>query len=130
MWARIDKGTVVELTDVDPSGRFNPSLVWVKCPDNTAQGMAYTGGRFEAAAIDLDWLAAEARGQRDKLLRDYDAMIIEAKREERMGVDVIQRITDLDAYAVALLGVPQQAGFPEVIAWPVAPQKPNNEQEQ
>lgn len=27
-WARIENGTVAEITDVDPAGRFHPSLMW------------------------------------------------------------------------------------------------------
>jgi hypothetical protein len=38
MWARIESGTVRELIDFDPAGRFHASLVFVPCPEGTEQG--------------------------------------------------------------------------------------------
>jgi len=46
MWARIENYTVMELTDIDPTDRFHPSLIWVVCPVETAQGMIYADGKF------------------------------------------------------------------------------------
>lgn len=45
-WARIENETVMELTDVDPSGRFHPSLVWVACNDDTGYLDHYNDGVF------------------------------------------------------------------------------------
>jgi len=37
MWARIEEGRVVELTDIDPEGRFPPIIYnWQVCPEETA----------------------------------------------------------------------------------------------
>lgn len=47
MWARIENNTVMELTDVNPEGRFHPSLIWVKCPTDVAQGYLYDGNEFK-----------------------------------------------------------------------------------
>ena len=123
MWARIEKDVVAEIVSQDPSGRFSPSLIWVECADDTKQGMIYRAGKFEPAPPpDTEWLAAEARSLRDALLRDvYDVGVIRARREERMGADVEARMAALDDYAVALLDVPQQEGFPHAIIWPEAP---------
>ena len=46
MWARIENNTVMELTDVNPEGRFHPSLIWVKCPTDVEQGYLYDGEVF------------------------------------------------------------------------------------
>lgn len=46
MWARIEMGEAMELTDIDPAGRFNPSLTWVECPADVQQGYAYKNGEF------------------------------------------------------------------------------------
>ena len=46
MWARIENNTVMELTDVNPEGRFHPSLIWVKCPTDAEQGYLYVGEVF------------------------------------------------------------------------------------
>lgn len=49
MWARIENGTVVELTDIDPAGRFHPSFVWVVCDESVSPGMQYADGEFSPA---------------------------------------------------------------------------------
>lgn len=46
MWARIENGVVVEITDVDPTGRFHPSLVWVGCGNEVEPGWTYDGDKF------------------------------------------------------------------------------------
>jgi hypothetical protein len=49
-WAHIVNGIVVELTDIDPAGRFHPDLVWVDCTatPSVAQGWSYDGSAFAA----------------------------------------------------------------------------------
>ena len=37
-WTRLESNVAVELTDIDPEGRFHPSLVWVSCPDDLTPG--------------------------------------------------------------------------------------------
>lgn len=40
-WARIDNGTVVELSERDPTGLYHPSMIWVE---------------FDASlGVDIDW---------------------------------------------------------------------------
>lgn len=46
MWARIENNAVMELTDIDPTDRFHPSLIWVECPADTQQGYIYSNGEF------------------------------------------------------------------------------------
>ncbi|MCK6815584.1 hypothetical protein [Enterobacter kobei] len=48
MWARIENTAVMEVTDIDPTGRFHPSLVWVECPADIQQGYSYVDGEFAA----------------------------------------------------------------------------------
>ncbi|MEN5299014.1 hypothetical protein ABE530_11780 [Brucella sp. TWI559] len=50
MWASIVENVVIELTDIDPKGRFHESFVWVKCPNNVRQGWQYDGKNFNAPA--------------------------------------------------------------------------------
>ncbi|KEA54153.1 phage domain protein [Mangrovibacter sp. MFB070] len=47
-WARIENNEVVELTDIDPTERFHPSLIWVECPAEVLQGYTYDGTEFHA----------------------------------------------------------------------------------
>ncbi|MBE0435221.1 MAG: hypothetical protein IBX56_05385 [Methylomicrobium sp.] len=46
MWARIENDTILELTDVDPTGRFHPDLDWMSVPENAKIGMIRQGGGF------------------------------------------------------------------------------------
>ena len=50
MWARIEENIVVELTDIDPKGRFHASLKWVKCLASTLLGSLYDGKKFSDPA--------------------------------------------------------------------------------
>jgi len=55
MWARIENGTVAEITDIDPTGRFHPSLQWAECGSDVAPGWTYNGESFaapEAPGVD------------------------------------------------------------------------------
>lgn len=57
MWARIESNTVNELTAIDPEGRYHPSLIWVKCPEDVRQGWTYSDGVFSppaSAAVTLE----------------------------------------------------------------------------
>ena len=47
-WARIENGTVMEITDIDPNGRFHPDLIWVECPEEVGQRWSYSDGIFTA----------------------------------------------------------------------------------
>lgn len=46
MWALIEEGKVKELTNIDPNGRFHPSLVWVECGDEVKAGYVFDGSDF------------------------------------------------------------------------------------
>ena len=45
-WALIIDGHVAEITDIDPEGRFHPSLVWVPAGPNVNVGNEYIDGEF------------------------------------------------------------------------------------
>lgn len=48
MWARIESSSVVEITNIDPEGRYHPSLEWVACPTDVLPGWSYIDGTFAA----------------------------------------------------------------------------------
>jgi hypothetical protein len=73
---------------------------------------------------------AVARTERDRLLRSvYDPGIAMALRALRMASSPTAtayaegKISELDAYAEALVAIPDQPGFPDTITWPVPPTK-------
>jgi len=78
---------------------------------------------------DLIALAAAARYERDRLLSEYDKGINMALRARRMADTPEQesyadgKIVELDNYAKSLEEIPEQAGFPLSINWPVMPAK-------
>ena len=45
-WARIENGKVLETTDLDPTGRFHSSLVWVACEKEVGHGWLHADGAF------------------------------------------------------------------------------------
>jgi len=65
-WARIDGDRVAEITDIDPTGRFHPSIQWESVPDNTRQGMVKDGSNYhwpepEPAAIPASVTRRQAK---------------------------------------------------------------------
>lgn len=75
-------------------------------------------------------LAAEARNERDQLLVNvYDKGINMALRALRIASTPEEKayaegkVSELDLYAEALISLPEQAGFPQTIIWPIAPTK-------
>ncbi|SQI34904.1 Uncharacterised protein [Leminorella richardii] len=47
MWARIEENEVTELTDINPEGRFHPSLQWVPCGSDVKPGYVFNDGEFQ-----------------------------------------------------------------------------------
>lgn len=63
MWARIENNIVREIINVDPSGRYSPSLTWVPCSDTIKQGYIYdpVNSSFSEPVEDSFPLTAMAR---------------------------------------------------------------------
>lgn len=58
------------------------------------------------------------RYRRDELLKELDSIV---SNPLRWGSFSDQKKQEFDKYRQALLGVPQQSGFPDNIVWPVCP---------
>lgn len=61
MWARIHHGTVAELTDIDPAGRFHPSLQWEMADATIQVGDLYDGQTYSRPVEALEGLAGRQR---------------------------------------------------------------------
>ncbi len=98
MWARIENGTVAEITDIDPTGRFHPALKWLVCGKDVVPGWNYDGQTYEAPArpqpradilcarIDDAADAARARVAGDPLRAvEYDRARIESQAFANAG---------------------------------------------
>lgn len=99
MWARIESGKVVELTEVDPDGRFHPSMQWVSCSDKVVTGMAYSDGKF--VKVQLPQVEVTAEQVEAARLHAYadpitgsDRMFVEAARLQMMGDPVWEAVRD------------------------------------
>lgn len=112
MKAHVIENNLVINTIVVDSLDFLPNLV--SAEDGGAIGDRYENGQFVTPVIEIDSavLAAQVRTQRNALLSASD------------WTQLIDAPVDRAAWAVyrqALRDVPQQAGFPSAVDWPVAP---------
>lgn len=80
MWARIDGDRVAEITDIDPAGRYHPSIQWELASNGAEEGDIFDGSGFskpEGPAIsDLASLAmarinSDYQAEMNEILRDY-----------------------------------------------------------
>jgi hypothetical protein len=53
-WARLDNDRVIEITDVDPAGRFHPSLIWESVPLDVTPNSTRDGDRWNVLNWDVD----------------------------------------------------------------------------
>ena len=124
--------------EVSIEDRFTPDIVAqmmdiTELDPQPQPGWTYDGSVFAAPVVvgpDNAQLAANARQQRDVLFRTIaDPGTLMAQRALRLAIlpaDITYaegKLAEIDAYAVALQGVPDQVGFPVTINWPVAPTK-------
>lgn len=130
----VNNVTEISQEAIDAGFDLGPTILIIQS-DTAVVGDIYNpeNGSFTAPPppqIPPERLALEARGMRDSLLRNiYDVGISMAQRALRLAVTDADKtyangkISELDAYAEALQGVPEQAGFPQTIDWPIAPTK-------
>ena len=87
---------------------------WVPLTGEAGIGDIYGGGVFTRPTLDLNALAVEIRAQRDEMLKETDWT------QAKDTPDVVS--VKWASYRQALRDVPQQAGFPDNIQWPVKPE--------
>lgn len=52
MWALIENGKVIEITNENPDGRYHPDFPWFPAPDNVEVGFTYEGGKYAAPVVE------------------------------------------------------------------------------
>ena len=112
-WALIIDGRVTEITEIDPAGRFHPSLVWVECGPEVESGWQYDGEAFSppepvvpappasitmrqlilGLATDnwITWQEAEDWADRSALPAAVNAVIDQMPEEQRHAARIIAK---------------------------------------
>jgi len=98
---------------------FAASQGWVECPEGVGIGWCFDGvGDPVAPPVNLEALASSARAQRNGLLAESDSQVL----PDRWAAMTTEQQTAWAVYRQALRDLPQQAGFPTTINWPVKPE--------
>ena len=82
IWCRIDDlQLVIETTDIDPDGRYDPSLIWYSCPDDTEQGWIKDGVTFRPTTAEETYPTVGFEN-------DYIYDLAKAKTQKQGNIDV------------------------------------------
>lgn len=113
MWARIEHGTVAEITATNPAGRYHPSLQWVACGGSVAPGWRYDGKAFAQPAAALP-VASELCARIDTAA---DAARARVAGDPLRAVEYDRAAAEAQAFADA--GYPAAAVPRTVAAWAI-----------
>lgn len=108
MWALIVNNQVVELTEVDPAGRYDPDMDWRKAPEDAEQGDHFEGGIYTKPPFDAASAVLEKRAEITGLFQLATAAISAQYTPEEIATFPIQQgeakawILDHDADTPAL----------------------------
>ena len=115
-YAIIEDGKVVNFAVATPE--YAAAMGWVECPEGIDIGWSFDGvGDPVAPPVNLEALASSARAQRNGLLADSDLQVL----PDRWAAMTTEQQAAWATYRQALRDLPQQAGFPVTIVWPVKP---------
>lgn len=144
-WALIVDYVVVEITDIDPEGRFHPDLLWLPCSSEVEAGWVATESEgvwslapyvpppptpeeiLASQSAILQQLTQLANAQKvaltNRITTLQDAIDLEmATPEEVAELPVRQaQLLEWKRYAIYLGRVTGQDGWPPDVEWPVQP---------
>lgn len=121
MWARIENDHVFEITDIDPSGRFHPSMQWVACDCMASVGDRYVDDSFVSPTVDGSTLE---RGWRDSQINSTEWLAGRHRDEQDMKMATTLQASQFDEllqYRQALRDWPQSEAFPSAEHRPEPP---------
>lgn len=87
----------------------------------TPEHVAQADGSWGVPVLTTEQIAAQIRAERDAKIEAVRWRIERAKDEAALGVPLTEPLEPLLQYTQALRDVPQQAGFPENVEWPIEP---------
>lgn len=126
MWALVENNVVIELTDVDPEGRYHPDMPWVKSSDTVKLGFIYTGSSFVAPPSPSEAeLVGAALGLRDRLLGVSALRIAPLQDAVDLGLASEEEkaaLLEWKRYRVSLNRIQEQPAFPGEVNWPDPPE--------
>jgi hypothetical protein len=104
-WARLDGNRVIETTEIDPKGRFHPSLIWESVPVDVTPNSIRDGDHWSIVNWDADdqaraqTLQAHIAGLQGDAsaadrVADYERELIEVRaRIEQARLDALEAAT-------------------------------------
>lgn len=124
MWALVQNEVVLEVTEIDPEGRYHPDLKWRSCPAQVKPGWRFANALFTEQFESIDDKATVERSWRDAELILYQWLRDRHRDEQDMG-----RLTTVsDAQFLELLNYlqelrdwPKDERFPDRHARPNRP---------
>ncbi len=120
-WAYIENGVVVDRLRVEPSTVVTAEYAaqFIQAPDDVDHGWTFDGTTFTPPPRPSAEEVAVRKAQDVRILRD----LLLTQTDWTQAADVPQATKDKwAAYRQALRDVPQQAGFPDNIQWPIKPE--------
>lgn len=76
---------------------------------------------LDSEAIDTEQLISQVKAKRDSLISQVEWRRTRHQDEVSLGLEPTEPLLPILEYIQALRDVPSQAGFPETISWPEAP---------
>lgn len=118
MWAIILSNKVVELTNIDPEGRYHPSFAILEAPIHAKVGMTYENGSFFFSQEPKEVLECQERAWRNSELIRAD---IELNKVQDSDSNAKGTVSDWRNYRKALRNYPENPSFPDTSVRPPAP---------
>lgn len=115
MWARVENGTVAELTDIDPAGRFHPSMQWRPVGHASDCGLGWVWDDEACSAPAPLLPSAEELCQQIDVAADAARCRVAGDPLRSVEYDLAR----LEAQAFADAGYPSDAVPRSVAAWAI-----------
>lgn len=126
MWAHVVNGLVADVTNVDPSDRYHPDLVWLPCSEDTKPGWLFEQGKFQFdSQLHHADLIAMQRIWRDARLQATEWLVMRHRDELAMTISATltaQQYSELLNYRQHLRDWPTSASFPDQSSAPAPPE--------
>lgn len=94
MWARIENGVVVELTNVNPEGRFSSQLTWMPVPDEVSFGWVHNFDGTFTPPVTEEEEVKDYKKFRELMYANPD--FVYAKQQDTRFIELIVWVTNKD----------------------------------